>query len=116
MTKLRKIQIDTALEDNQIWDDFMCEWYDDYYRKEEYEQVWLNDDDYDYEMSWQWYMETSIRKREGWHYVVTNNEHNITTVKNWLHENYPGCEFKHERNHFLIKDHGVATMVTLKWS
>ena len=38
-----------------------------------------------------------------------------TTVQNWIKENYPDCEFKFEREYFLIEKSEVATMVALKW-
>lgn len=113
MTKLHKEQIDSALDDDFIWDDYMCDWYYEYHEKDE-EILWNSV--HNGEMSWQWYMEASIRKSEGWHYVVTSHDHKPITVINWLRENYPDCEFRHERNHFLFKDQGVATMVTLKWT
>lgn len=115
MTKLRKIQIDDELDDDFIWDDYMCDWYYEYYEQDE--EIWWDQDAYNNrDLSWQWYMERSIRLNEGWFYVVIDKQHKEETVKNWIDENYPDTLYKYERGHFLIQDQGVATMVTLKWT
>ena len=89
-----------------------------------WDQDWENiDDDYwlDYwgevaqgEMTWQWYMK--LAQNKDWHYVVINPLHKHLTIKNWLSEHYPGCEYTNESHHFLFKEESIATMVALKWS
>ena len=66
------------------------------------------------EMSWQWYM--YLKQHQDWYPVVINNDYKNVMVDIWIKENYPSCEFEYEKNHFLIKDSDVATMVALKWS
>lgn len=112
MTKLRTVDVLNDL-DHEGWSHEVY-WIDEYEYREEY---WNHyDTDMEYGLSWQWYMERDIRLQEGWSQVVVNKQHKYQTVKNWLNENYPGCKFKNERNHFLIQDQSVAIMATLKWT
>ena len=106
--KVPKQVIIDEISSNNVWTEF-DEWVDDYW-----EAYW--DDVTTGEMSWQWYMEVSIRYREDWRYVIINKDYKNIAVENWIKENYPKCQYKNERNHFLIKEHDVATMVALKWT
>lgn len=108
--KIPKHNVDDELEHADIWTDDETAWWYDEYREDYWDGVASG------EMSWQWYMEVSIRYRDGWCCVVINPDHKNVTVKNWLEENYPACKYKNERNHFLIEKQDVATMVALKWS
>jgi hypothetical protein len=108
--KIPKPVVEEEIAHTDIWTDDETAWWYDEYKEDYWDGVAAG------EMSWQWYMEVSIRYREGWRHVIINDSHKNITVKNWLEENYSGCEYKNERNHFLFKDHKVATMVALKWS
>ncbi len=101
--------IDDAMEQEDIWVDEFYELPDSYWQ-EYFGDLERGD------MSWQWYMEVSIRRREGWQHLIISPDYKNITVKNWLEETYPNCMFKFERNHFLIKEHDVATMMALKWT
>lgn len=108
---MSKVPYNTVID--ELSADHWQQMYDDEW--EEYiEDMW--DRVTDGEMSWQWYMSIGLVRDEGWKYVVISEDHKGVTVANWLKETYPECEFKHERNHFLIKDPDVATWVALKWS
>lgn len=89
---------------DSVWDDIDEEWdlYHDY------------EDNRD--LSWMWYLEADELQVEGWKYVVHHPNHKNVTVGHWIEEAFPGAEFKYERNHFLIKDAEVATMMTLKFT
>ena len=108
MNKVPKDVVINELHEDNIWDD-MDEWLDPYW-EEYWDEVTVG------EMSWQWYMEVSIRYREDWRYVIVSDTHKNITVENWIKENYLNCTFRYERNHFLIKEHDIATMVALKWT
>lgn len=106
MTKIPNHAVDKELVAADIWDD---EWEASYWQ-----DYW--DGVHDGEMSWQWYMEVAIRKPEGWRYVVIDKAYKDIMVVNWIKENYPDCNFKHEHNHFLIEQQEVAVIVALKWT
>lgn len=79
--------------------------------------VYYHDYEDNRELSWMWYLEADeLQVNEGWKYVVHHPMHKNATVGHWIEETFPGAEFKYERNHFLIKDAEVATMVTLKFT
>lgn len=107
MNKVPKDKVFQDMIDDDIWD-------------QDWETI---DDDYwlDYwgevakgEMTWQWYMK--LANNPDWHYVVINPNHKYQTVKNWLAEHYPGCNYEQESHHFIFEDEAVATVVALKWA
>ena len=97
MSKVPKGKVLDELSEGNIWTEY-DEWLDDYW-----ESYW--DDISSGDLSWQWYMEVSIRYREDWRYVIINKDYKNVAVETWIKENYPTCTFKYERNHFLIKEH-----------
>lgn len=103
MTKISKRQVLNELYGEDIWTE--DEWRDEYW-----DEITNGD------MSWQWYMQVALAHQEGWKYVVVNPIHKAETVMHWINNNYPNCTYKRERNHFLINDSEVATVVALKWS
>lgn len=109
MTKLNNQQIDTAIDETDIW----LEEYD-----HETDRYWTDywDDVHQGEMSWQWYMGAMHHRAKGWKYVIINPNHKMQTVTNWLNVNYPDCHYRTERNHILIEDEQAAIMVALKWA
>lgn len=91
-------------------------------REDIWEDDWDNrlsysyDQTFDHEMSWQWYLDASHRRSQGWKYVVISNNHKNTTVGNWLSENYPDGNYENEGTHFMIEDSQAAMIVVLKFS
>lgn len=83
------------------------EWWEFTYDLEQ--RDWSNWDQH----PWEWYMEVSIRRDEGWYHIKINPSYKYQTVVNWLKEQ--GAVYKHSQDEFLIKDSNVATMVALKW-
>lgn len=63
--------------------------------------------------TWQWRMEVSIRKNEGWFLYTVHHEVTSTEVFNWLEDN--NVQFKAEDNQFLIKDEQWFTALALLW-
>ena len=106
MTKLSKGIIIDSIEQANIWTNEDEDWMSQ--RAEEYwDQVYQD-------MPWQWYMK--LKQHKDWATVVINSEHKNITVVNWLVQEYPDAKFEYERQHFLIEQHDIATMVALKWS
>lgn len=109
LTKLQGHQITQIIDDEYTWSDDETWWLDEY--RENYWDGVLSG-----EMSWQWYMEVSLRRREGWTYVIINKNYKNIAVENWIKENSPNCKYKYESQHFLIEQQEVAMMVTLQWT
>lgn len=110
MTKMDRLQALNERFEGDIWDEEnLAEWYI-YNGSDEWDSVLAGN------MSWQWYMEANIRKPEGWTQVVIDPKWKGATVANWLKTHHPDCDFKCEKDHFLIKDPNVATWMTLKWT
>ena len=107
MTKISKSQVLNELYGEDIWTE--DEWQDEYW-----EEYW--DEVTSGEMSWQWYMQVVLAHQEDWKYIIVNSIHKAETVMHWMNNNYPTCTYKREHNHFLIKEHDVATMVALRWA
>ena len=63
---------------------------------------------------WQWYMELSIRLREGWQHIKIGPAYNSAAVINWLRNQ--GAMYKSSYNEFLIRDPKIATMMRLKYA
>lgn len=86
----------------------------DYLIEEEYminhHTDWTNFDDH----PWQWYMEVSIRKSEGWFHIKVNPMYKHAAVIHWLNEQE--AVYRTSQLEFLIKDPQVATMASLKWT
>lgn len=108
MSKILKRQVQEQIMDEDIWHE------DNLYEDGYWENYW--DEVTNGEMSWQWYMQVALAHQEGWKYVVVNPIHKAETVMHWINNNYPDCTYKRERNHFLINDSEIATMVALRWA
>lgn len=67
----------------------------------------------DSEYSWQWRMEVSIRKNEGWFLYTAPEDANTLEIFTWLDEN--GVRFKSESDQFLISEEQWYISTLLTW-
>jgi hypothetical protein len=63
--------------------------------------------------SWQWRMEVSIRKNEGWFLYTAPKFSDTLSIFSWLDDN--DVQFKSEDDQFLIKDEQWVTALALLW-
>lgn len=105
MAKIPNHKVDEILIDNDYY--YEQEWW--YYQNDIDDM--LNRDAGDY--TWQWRMEVSIRKNEGWFLYTVHRDVNSTEVFDWLEENK--VQFKAEDDQFLIKDEQWFTALALLW-
>lgn len=85
------------------YDDFIYEYMNHY-------TDWSNFDQH----SWEWYMEVSIRKSEGWHQIKISPAYKSVAVIVWLKSH--GALYKNSRDEFLIQDPKIATLMRLKYA
>lgn len=102
MHKINWTEEDTDLK-NLSYDDFIYEYMN-------HHSDWS---DYD-EHPWEWYMEVSIRKSEGWQQIKISLEYKSAAVINWLKGQ--GAVYKNSLDEFLIKDPKIATLMRLKYA
>lgn len=69
--------------------------------------------DVDSEYSWQWRMEVSIRKNEGWLLYTAPSFANTLDIFTWLEDN--GVKFKSEDDQFLVQDPQWFTALSMLW-
>ena len=100
-----KVNWDTENEDlsHIMYDDFIYEYMNHHTDWSEYDQH-----------SWNWYMEVSIRKSEGWQQIKINPAYKSAAVINWLKSQ--GAAYKNSRDEFLIQDPKIATLMRLKYA
>ena len=102
MHKINWNDEDTDLK-NVIYDDFIYEYMNHH----------IDWSDYD-EHPWEWYMEVSIRKSEGWHQIKISPAYKSVAVIVWLKSQ--GAVYKNSRDEFLIQDPKIATLMRLKYA
>lgn len=103
MSKIPTNKLKDLLADTQ-WD---ADWWDFLHEIDNMES------EVESQYTWQWRMEVSIRKSEGWHLYTADGFDNNFEIFTWLEDN--NVRFKSENNQFLIEDPQWFTAISLLW-
>ena len=104
MSKIPPHKVEDLLGRTDQWDE---DWWD--FQHEIDNMVSEADSDY----TWQWCMEVSIRKSEGWQLYTATEFNSRFDICTWLEDN--NVRFKYEVDQFLIEDPKWFTAMALLW-